>query len=376
MTEATPNLTPSINAPRLMAELINTHWDVCIVGDGAAALWTAYGLSRGGQQKVLWVTNDELGTASRMVAKHAWAGPVSQVTATAMNRILGTENSENNDQPLNVFYFDAKSSKRFKPIQESKPQWGDHELPWLKDLLKGAGVGVDISGLQDRICQQVAAGGSHVVLARSYLIIGFNTENSDESRITSLLLAQPGDKEAFAVKAKRFVLAELGAESYRDLVANENAADLLSAAQKGKSYRAGYSLHFRHSDLGSLIENATLVVPLVANPSKKGEGAHVVGRFFRNDGGQWASVWFGLVADEELDDNNEILKKMKASKRVIDKALPGFLDSVVSEAMQFEPQMMAMDLLKERPSQVMNVAVVGDALGVDAALRGVELAIQ
>ncbi len=388
-------------------QLQSTSWDVCVVGDGAAALWTAHAMHLKGKS-VLWVTNDELSSAPRMLAKHAWCGALAKAATSDLISLLDSaeeavaeateetaaentteETTEPAFPPFQAFYFDAKASKRFKPIAQSKPDWGTHELPWLTHILTPSHDAIDFMSWQNELTSryrvgtataegtlyQIATEPTPFYIVRGLLVIGLQAA---QDKITAIDVALPGDKATFAVKAGQFVLAEIGGESYAELAANTSASELLKSAQKGKSYRAGFSLHFKHSHLPSAIVGGALVVPLVAHPSKKGAGSHVVGRFFESDSDPsvMESVWFGLVDDEEVADNNEILKKMKAAKRVIDKTLPGFLDSVQFESMQFEPQMVAVDLIKKRPNQVLNALIVTDDLGSDAALKTVSRALD
>lgn len=361
------------------AELSSRHWDACVVGDGASALWTAHGLHASGKS-VLWITNEEPGSVARLLAKHGWIWNMPPAAATELRSLLGIEGGFDEPAPFEAVYYDAKSSKRFKALKNAKVDWGDHEVPWLPSLFEDAGgenAPVDATAAHRLIWRRYAAlegvtacdagtpsalfevsAEPAFVIARSFLVIGLKSE---EGRVSAIELATTGSKKTFELKADAFVLGDRGVEHLPE--------EAHKAAVKGRSYRAGFSLEFRHK-AGCPILEQTAIVPLVVNPSKKGLGSHVVGRFIEGEG-DIESAWFGLLTDEELEDNNEILKKIKSAKKAIDRALPGFLASIEHESFTFEPQMCARDLVKKRPGRVLEAALVTDLLGPAAAVKRV-----
>ena len=116
-----------------------------------------------------------------------------------------------------------------------------------------------------------------------------------------------------------------------------------------------------------------MTLPLVVNPEKD-EGAHVVGRFTRAQPEVAAleSLWIGFLSDEELEDNNEILKRIKQAKRAVERAVPGFMASITREAVTFEPRMRAADLVRNRKSEVLGAALLSDHYGPGAAVDAIQ----
>ncbi len=106
--------------------------------------------------------------------------------------------------------------------------------------------------------------------------------------------------------------------------------------------QSGYTLTYKHTaDYTGFPDDwsAWLVVPVIASAEKQ-DRSHVVGRFFKNPLTQeLESYWISLLSDDQVEDNNEILKKIKQAKRAIERALPGFVESIVSESVGFEPRL-------------------------------------
>ncbi len=365
-------------------------WDVCVLGDGASALWAAHAAHRAGQS-VLWVTDEEPGSFARSLARHGWAGQVSTEGTAVLRDLLGLSLPEGaQETAFQAVYFDARNTRRFKPFAESRPEWGEHEAA-LPALLKGGEGTLDLETLHDTVVGAYSGealgaaatpGGIQAIqlkdepafiIVRGALLLGLQVE---EGQFTAADLANPATKKTLTVKARAFILGDRG-EPYDHLVKDQATADLLRAAQKGKSFRAGYSLQFRHRDFASaLTPGLTVVVPLVANPSKKGAGAHVIGRFLKPAEDRLESVWFGLLPDDDLEDNNEILKRMRSAQRALDKALPGFSESVIDEVLHFEPRMLATDLVSKRHHRVLNAGVVTDVFGPMGAVERVREALR
>ena len=186
---------------------------------------------------------------------------------------------------------------------------------------------------------------------------------TDNDKVSVVVLAglKPGD--SVEVKASEFFVCDFD-ENVASLVKDEKLAERLGGALKGRAYRAGFGLRLWHKELAGAVSQ-TAIVPLVVSPEKDA-GSHLVGRFVSREGGL-ESLWMGFLTDEEIEDNNEILKKIKQAKRAIDRAIPGFSESITREAVSFEPRMRATSLVKRRREKALGTVLVTDQFGPEAA---------
>ena len=372
----------------LNSENVQTaSWDCCVIGNGASALWAVAGLRNRGLS-VLWVTSEELCTRGRATLKHGWMWAALPKTAQSLVSALGRENSGLEFSPFEAVVYDAKNQKRFRQIGDVKVDWGHHEAPELSkffETFRAQGL-VDLSWFHESLYQTFPKvdgfenGPSiielsqepQVILAQSSLLVeikvGSSASTQGETAIESLVFAMNG--ESLTVSARHFILGDFD-ENFSSLIADQDLAQRLSVPWRGRIFKPGFSLSFTHKDQEQFLTPFQLI-PLVANPSKKGAGAHVIGRFIKDQSQQGEmsrSTWFGYLTDEELEDNNEILKKIKSAKRVLERTIPGFADSIIQESLTFEPQMCAMDDVLKRPQKALGAWILTDAYGPEGAVH-------
>lgn len=362
--------------------LHESHWDCCVIGNGVAALWVSHWLWSS-KKSVLWITSEEPYSPQRAMLQHAWLWGMREDQATALTeRLQGFEGGEE-IPTFESIYFDARSSKRFRRFNEVKADWGDHEKDFFNKqgaLLSNLAEPrlVDMwdwharlhafhdSGQTQGPFQVELFSDPRFVRVQRWPLLELTTENG---RLNKAILAgrygSAKKSRELTISADQFFLGDFD-EHLPSLIKNTADSDVLAAALKGRSYRAGFGLRLWHKNLGSYPVQ-TAVIPLVANPSEKGAGSHIVGRFVSTERGL-ESNWVGLLTDEELEDNNEILKKIKQVKRVVDRAIPGFADSIEREAVTFESRMTAMDLGKGRKThQALGATLLSDHYGTEVA---------
>jgi hypothetical protein len=293
------------------------------------------------------------------------------------NRLPGFEGDS--DSPFELVYFDARSTRRFRKLGEVKPLFGGHEAEYFESLVAesepGASVDMwdwhsrlfsfyDSSQVQGRAAVELFSA-PRFVRAQGWPVLELLTNHGKLSGV-SLAGFSPG--ESIVIHASKFFLGDYG-ESLSTLIKDQEDAQVLATALKGRAYRAGFGLRLFHKELASALSQ-TMVVPLLVNPTEKEASSHLAGRFIRKPSGL-ESLWVGLLTDEELEDNNEILKKIKQAKRAVERAVPGFSESIQREAVTFEPRMRAVNIAKAPKTEALGAGLVSDHFGSRLAVEGV-----
>lgn len=365
--------------------LHDTDWDCCVIGNGVAALWVSHWLWSN-QKSVLWITSEETYSPERALLQHGWLWEMSpEHSALLRKSLLGLDSDEVNLSSFEAVYFDARSSKRFRRFQDvSKLEWGSHEKEYFEKLVEEVKKGgpdspesdVDFWAWQTKVHRfhnastsngRVAvevSGSPRFVRVQGWPLLEIKTT---ENKVSGVVLAGLKPGETMEIRGREFFLADYD-EPLAALIENQSDSEALSGALKGKKFRAGFGLRLWHKDLESA-PSQTLVIPLTVSPEKNA-GSHVAGRFLQTENGL-ESIWMGFLTDEELEDNNEILKKIKQSKRAIDRAIAGFAASITREAVTFEPRMHAQDLLKSRKRKVLGATLLSDHYGLQAAAAAI-----
>jgi len=359
-------------------ELNESQWDCCVIGDGVSALWLAHWLWRS-KKSVLWITSDNAYAPSRVFLQHAWHWGVPGKAAEVLTNSL---NPRENLPLFESIYFDVRSSaKRFRKFVdekgELKVEWGKHEKELLLDLVHltrpeqtqavfdlwdwHQSIYLEHNVAADQAMAKIELSSEpRFVRVQGWPLLELTTANK---RITGAVLAGESPETSISIQAETFFLADYD-EYLPSFIKNSEDADLLAANLKGRAFRAGFGFQLWHKPLGSYPVQ-TAVIPLIVNP-EKGAGSHVIGRFVATENGL-ESFWAGILTDEEVEDNNEILKKIKQAKRAIDRAIPGFAESIEREAVTFEPRMRATSLLKRKKSALaLGAVVVSDQFGSEA----------
>ena len=373
------------NASQMLNDqgLESVVWDHCIVGNGVSALWLAhYYWSQ--KRTVLWITSDEPYNSERAFLQHGWLWQVSRENAAWLKENLSGFSTDQ-DPLFTLKSFDARASQRkFRNWGEHTPDMGSHEENHFNRVAEEVSVDAENSFLDfwswhqklhqfhDLKVSQTPAtielfSEPRFVRLQGWPVVELKTENS---KITSVVLAGvlsgTKKKQKVEVKANHFTLGDFD-EVLSSLIVNTDDAQVLSDALKGRAYRAGFGLHLWHKN-SEVIQNQPLnellFIPLVLNPSEKNEPSHVVGRFFKNgENSEIQSIWIGFLTDAELEDNNEILKKIKHSKRAIDRTISGFANSILKEAVTFEPRMSARHLKKKTRTEALGASLISDTFG-------------
>lgn len=347
-----------------MDNRLNQHWDACIVGNGISSLWLFALLSNRGL-KTLWVSSEAPCDSARAFLQRGWLWNVSPETAAAIAAELrpGTE-----FLPFESAYYDAKTSKRIRRLGEIKHEWGEHEAAYFEALMasNGGGSQLDLWDLN----MAAAAVARDSVRLEGWPVTEIRTAQKEgERKVDAIVLASlPPAGDVYTIHANQFFFGDY-AGFLPSLVSEKSDAEVLASALKGKASSAGFGLHLIHKPLGAVLQQ-TLIVPLVANPSDKSTLSHLTGRFLASGAAHLESFWIGFLSSEEVEDNNEILKKIKLAKRAAGRAIPGFAASVVKESVTFEPRMFAVDLLKARKNVALGAKLFTDQFGPEAAIRG------
>jgi hypothetical protein len=361
--------------------LHNTEWDCLVVGNGVTALWLSHFLWSS-KKSVLWITSEDPYSPERAMLQHAWQWGVSQEKADLLTSQLTGFHAEAELPEFEMIYFDARSShKRFRKLQEAKKEWGDHEKEYFDSLCEMAAKPDlrDLWAWHSKLHAFHDNGKSSLgptqvelfteprfVRMQGWPLIEFKTLNN---KLSSVVLSGLKPTDEVEVKAKHFFISDFD-DYLPSLVKNQADSESLAAALKRRAFRAGFGLRLWHKELEST-PTQTAVIPLVVSPNSKGEGSHVVGRFVRTERGL-ESLWIGLLTDEELEDNNEILKKIKLTKRAVDRAIPGFSDSITREAVTFEPRMRGTDLVKNKKAESLGAFILSDYQGPEAAAESLK----
>ena len=325
-------------------------FDACIFGNGAAALWSAQWLTRQGLS-VAWVASENPRASENTLLQHAWLGAVSDQSAHFLENELGFTPSALFD----AAYFDAKSSKRLRRLNEVKPEYGAHEKDFFENYA--------FSNTMDLWNFSIETpNGVEMFFTQNNPVLEIKTSDQNVSAV--VLAAR---EEAIEIQATNFFFADFE-DSFASLIKNEEDAKIMSTAMKGKEYLSGFGLHFWHGELTTRVEQ-TVILPLIGNPSKKEDVSHLAGSF-RGD----ESFWVGFVTADELEDNNEILRKIKLAKRAIERVLVGFNDSIQREAVTFEMRMFATEAqskgkAKKRQWKALGAYLLSDYFGADTAIE-------
>jgi hypothetical protein len=359
-------------------DLRDTQWDCCVIGNGVSALWLAHWLWST-KKSVLWIGSEEPYSPERAMLQHGWLwGMGAEQARGLVHELQGFGENEGTVEPFEAIYYDARSSRRFRRFGEVKHEWGAHEREFLGEIEKLSAAGatetppVDLWRWHSRLhaFHDTGAnkGPSKIELfseprfarATGWPVLELKTEGG---KLSSVVLAGLKPKDSVEIRATKFYLGDFD-EYLPGLVKETKASDELSAALKGRSFRAGFGLRLWHSALPNA-PTQTVVIPLVVSPEKD-QGAHVVGRVFTREQGT-ESLWVGLLTDEEVEDNNEILKKIKQAKRAIERAIPSFAESIQREAVTFEPRMRALSLVKSRRQAALGATLFSDNFGPETA---------
>jgi hypothetical protein len=357
-------------------DLRDSEWNCCVIGNGVSALWLSHWLWST-KKSVLWITSEEPYGAERAMLQHGWLWSVNKEAALALSERLQGFDAESALPSSEFIYYDARSARRFRRFGEAKQEFFNR----LGETAQESGSTVDLWSWHSRLHafhdSGAVNGPTQVELFRDprfvrvqgWPLLELKTE---KGKIVGAVLAGRAGSQT-EVRAERFFLGDFD-EHLPGLIKNEGDAQALAAALKGRSYRAGFGLRLRHKALESA-PTQTTVVPLVVNPGVKDGGSHLAGRFVQTPGGL-ESLWVGFLTDEELEDNNEILKKIKQAKRAVDRAIPGFSDSIEREAVTFEPRMSALNLVKSRKTEALGAGLISDHCGPEAAVEAVRRIIS
>ncbi len=338
--------------------------DVCLLGRGTSLYWVAQFLSLHATKEdqkapsFLWLCPTELSKPAalqeqsdelRPVARHGWSWGVRAEFEKAFLEFFPAGQAPSSELPA----LDVKSAKRLK--------LGDHEIKAFEKIL--AHEKLDLRPVHRSLPGAMANAPAEFIQP----ILWIDEIEVLDGALSTVKVCLPNG-EFVKIRAKTFVLGELE-ESLNQILTDETVLARTAAFTKGKLFQSGYSLRFRHREGEgfALQEPSAQMIPLVANPSKKGANSHLFGIYSGLE-----SVWFGFLTDEELEDNNEILKKIKSSKRVLEKVVAGFEasleESSETQFLTFEPHMLALDHFKPASLHVENLHFVTDLYGPEAAV--------
>lgn len=357
-------------------ELEKTEWDCCVIGNGVSSLWASHWLWSS-KKNVLWITSEEPYSSERALLQHGWMWGADPKKSLLLTQTLHGFQSDSDLPAYETAYFDAKSSKRFRRWGESKQVWGEQEKNYFEHEPLKPSAEQNLNDLwfwHKRLHQFHDPGASYgpklfslfqdprFVRLQNWPVLEIKTQ---EKKVSSVVLSGLKPDRSFEIKAKKFYLGDYD-ESLSGLIKDSTDAESLSHALKGRMYRPGFGLKLWHRELSNAL-NQTVAFPLVVNPSEKSAWSHVVGRFVSGPEGL-QSYWISFLNDEEVEDNNEILKKIKLAKRAIDRSLPGFADSIKREAVTFEPRMRATVSSKKIMHHVLGAHLLTDHYGLEMAL--------
>lgn len=345
------------------AQLTAKIWDACVIGNGVSALFFAHKLFMEGKS-VVWISKDQPSNAAHSLTTHAWLGGASASAVAFASDALAVDVQA---LPFDCVYFDAKSSKRLRRFNELKHEWGPHEEDFFNHLTKQCADESekmsDLWSLLNRL--QALPQSENFAFVDSRQIVELKTS---DGKISGVIISSQSSQEhasEITIEAAKFYLGDTE-DSLAGFIRNESDAQSLANTLKGKDASVGFGLKFTHGPLSGSVSQA-VVVPMLVNPTDKKSTSHLAGRFIENEQGL-TSYWIGFVNNEELEDNNEILKKIKASKRAIDRAFPGFSESILKESVTFELKMFAVDTLKKRKWQSLGAELFTDKFGAESFL--------
>ncbi len=358
---------------------LNSHWDAIVLGNGASALWTAHTLWKS-KKTVLWMRSDDAMSSGRAFLQHAWLWGANP----EMAQVLTTD-----QEAAEIIYFDAKNSKRFKKLSEAKPTWGEHEKEFFKEVfasyanpkVKMWNWHETLHGFYSEALASVAGKVEFFSEPKFVCLQNWPIEEIkvDNGKVTGI---QIGNSETALLTADSFYLGDYD-EYLPGFIKDEPTAEALAAQLKSRIYRPGFGLKLTHLNYNPTMDQS-MVIPLIVNPGKNSHNSHVMGHFLKSDQGASSdselveSFWIGFLTDEEAEDNNEILKKIKQTRRIIDKALhvvqPGFDASVKRESVVFEPKMRAFHFNSkaEYPNErheILGCKLLTDHFGFEEALK-------
>jgi hypothetical protein len=391
-------------------DLQTEQWDCCVVGNGVSALWLAHRLWSA-HKSVVWITAEEPHSPSRAFLRHAWLWGVKPATAAgvmaevsgfnAAGSAVDSMTSSDALAPFETVYYDARGTKRLRKLSETKHEWGEHEKEYFEHLIQlVAAANTPVAVTDDASAPQTEAptglldfwnwhqrlysfhegdapqGPAQIeifkeprfVRVQGWPIAEIGTENG---KVISVALGGHKKGRNTVIRAGKFYFGDYE-QPLAKLIKDETCSEQLGAALKGRTYRPGFGFQVRHKNLGSF-PTQTVIVPLTVNPGEN-SASHVIGRFVNTDRGL-ESFWTGFLTDAEVEDNNEILKKIKQAKRAIERAIPGFTASVEREAVTFESRMWAQDLVKKRKLEALGAGLVSDVHGPEVAAEMLKRAL-
>lgn len=335
-----------------------TTWDACVIGNGMSSrLLCQYLLSQ--NKSVLWITSDKDANPKRALLQHAWFWSADAQSATWFTQKFNLNETQNfENSKFEEAYYDAKHTRRLKKMNEVNPEFGPHEKDYFESIMKDSESNyVNLWKVADHIFNT-----NTFVENENFQIIELPIHelkisgDIETAKISSVIIAD--DREFFA---SEFILGDYD-QNFSQLIKDEKASEAIALASKGKVYHAGFGLHFKHKNFDQAIEQV-MIVPMTVNPTDSKSISHLAGKFYQDQNGELFSMWIGFLNDQELEDNNEILKKMKHSKRAIERAIPGFSESIVNESITFEPHMRATMKRKNKHKKVLGATFISDTLG-------------
>lgn len=313
----------------------NAEFDVCILGNGISPFWTYLALAKK-NYRVLWIHHDPIISSERSFFQNANNWEVSEDRMVQLANLVDCPFDINHPESVSfgTVYYDAKHSKRLRSLAEVKPEYAPHEMDYY-------------SCLNSNAVNMVNAWAWHQKCVNEHENLEFN--NSFELQQTSIIeiniekdsicsvdlgLFINGKKISTQIKAKAFVISE-NDSSFSEFILNEEHARKYLRANKGLHPIPGFGVKYEHKSFDAIIQQ-NVIVPMLVNPTKKEDQSHVLGRFNLD---KKSSTWFGFLTQSELEDNHEILKKMKSLKRILDRTFAGFADSVTRESYTFEEKL-------------------------------------
>ncbi len=339
------------------------QWDCCVVGNTVSALWLSHWFwSRG--KTVAWVSDGRPLSPSQAMLQSGWLWALPEENVNSLTKFLhGLHGIQNvlslPDKYFELVYFDARSSRRFRKIEEVEIEWGEHEKKYFEEkqiLCKT--LSLDLWAWHNDLQTFHSSQESPHKSFQGYSVLELETKNK---KLNKIRLTQLRSSNTLCLEANDFFLCD-DEEYWPSLLKNLDESRVLAQAYKGFHYQGGFGLQFLHKNFNFNISQVA-ILPLVINPSEKTSISHIIGRFVRAASGETHSYWVGLLKDEELEDNPEILKKIKLAKKALDRAFMGFSESIQKEVVSFEPQMRVFSHPKNPPLETLGSSIITDKMG-------------
>jgi hypothetical protein len=344
--------------------LIDFHqreYDFCIIGDTISSDFLSHILSKKGF-KVLRINTFGRHDTILGTYHHAWLWNVKKEAAKELqNYICFSEKS------FEYAYFDAKNSKCFKSIFQIKNEiFGDHEKAYFNQFLEQDLVDISdsIEHLDISLCDAIDGVQVSQFLFEDKKILGLELARVEKS---STKKSQFKTLKA-TVYAKNWIVTN-PYELY-EYVTEENLKNDFQQEIKFKKYLSGFGVHFVHDEtkLNHFIEQK-ICVPMTVNPQKLSLSSHLTGFFKKTDTHKIESVWVSFFTEEELQDNNEILKKVKNIKKALDRAVMNFSDSILKESVAVNLRFFTEKQNEARNNNYLNLYFISDDAGPEKVIK-------